>query len=172
MSMLSDLRAAIEAHPDARLVVEQEQQNFSYDAETWNHFVEIFVAPHRGMYTVNRLNDFMASLTPVPPTMNQPFKGYHNGRVFWGYLHFDEVIGEVVTTGTRMFTSSDPDLLLPDGAVNGKPLDITKTISLKRRTIVRFFPDSIYARKAAQGVEHTVSAGPVLRNHGLTLVKG
>ncbi len=172
MSMLSDLRAAIEAHDQLRLVTENEYSNQQYGQRVYHHSVEMFLAPSPGVYDKDRLNLLMRGLTVLRTTEFGTFTRYHNRQMAWGWMQFVEPVAEVLTVGTKTYTVLEPDVRLPNDAQNGVPVDISTTDKLWRRIVLIFYPSSKYARDGSRGMNKFVSDGPMVRTDGLTLVRG
>ncbi len=168
MSMLSDLRAAIEAHDQLRLVTENEY----WGRKNYYHTVELFVAPSPGTYGRDRLNLLMDGLAVPRPIESGRFMRYHNRQMGWGWMEFAEPVAEVVTVGTKTYTALDPDVRLPDGAPSGASVDISTTDKLWRRIMLIVYPSSKYARDGSKGKNKFISDGPMVRTDGLTLVRG
>ncbi|HRK93871.1 MAG TPA: hypothetical protein PK096_00695 [Candidatus Saccharibacteria bacterium] len=147
MSKLTDVRVELAANP-AVSIIEDRQKDFMSTPRFWNHWVDIIVAPARGLYTAEELQKFMDGLVSIMPTQSDGFRQYDTGMEF-GKLYFDEPIGTIVTTGTKTITITDPDIVVPDGYTEGAlTVDMTGTVDLKRRTLLWVYPDEHYAQRA------------------------
>jgi hypothetical protein len=84
----------------------------------------------------------------------------------FGKLYFDEPIGTVVTTGSSTITVTDPDALLTDDFMDGvQVIDQNRTENLLRRTLLRVYPDDMYAHRAL-GLKDVFSTdAPLVKRH-------
>ena len=151
MSKLTTVRTALDSNDEA-LVLDAEEHLYLPNADGyWTHTVDIIVVPRDGIYSVEKLQDFMIGLVPIEPTSKDAFRGGDN-HMYFGKLYFDEAIGTEVVSGSRTITITDPDVKLPDSLENGAmTIDLGRTIERKRRTWVRVYPDHNYAVRAMDG---------------------
>lgn len=127
------------------VIVADQQDNFLPNGGFFYHFVYLYIAPKNGIYTAEKLQEFMLSLAPeLRPDVANNFIDY-NDEIERGRLFFDENIGtehihrEIILTDKSMFSSN--------GLVNGKA-SIKETKQIVRRVIVEIFPDCLLAKKA------------------------
>lgn len=127
------------------VIIAECQENFLPYGGFFSHFVYLYIAPKNGIYTAEKLQEFMLSLAPeLRPVVVNNFIDYDD-EIELGRLFVDENIGtehihrEIILTDKSMFSSK--------GFVNGKA-SIKETKQISRRIIVEIFPSRLLAKKA------------------------
>ncbi len=148
MSKLAIVRQALETNPEVVIVTVQERNYLPDRDGYWSHTMDFFVAPTKGIYTADGLQDFMMGLIPdLKPTCTDRFWQGSESLEF-GKLYFDEKIGNEQIT--RICTLADQELLNASGFMDGKR-KIEETEDYQRRTWVRLFPDQKIAADILEG---------------------
>lgn len=118
-------------------------------ASHWTQTSDIIVAPKKGIYDAEGLQEFMAGLVPdgVEPTCRDEF--WAAGRTInFGKLYFDEEIGK--SRQTTELELTDPSLAGYKGYEGGKRT-LNRDEQLMRRTWVSVYPCVRYAQDVLAG---------------------
>jgi hypothetical protein len=154
MSVSSDVRAALSANTEVKVVGVVEEHHFV----GWTHTVRIVVAPRNPLTSTKKLQKLMMSLVPQTPTMKDDFWG---GRewISLGKLYFDEQIGSVREDSVLKYEITDPDFEPGEDYVDRKKLvECHETRPLMRRTWVYLYPSIGMAERDIANGEVTFSA--------------
>ncbi len=157
MSKLSIIRQALETNPGVVIVNTKKRNYLPYSSnrkDFFCHIIDYLVAPKKGLYTADELQEFMNRLVPdLKPTSQIDFRQYDkNSDLKFGALYFDEKVGRERRITKRIIRLNDEELLNVDGFVNGeKTIDKDVNIDYIRRTSVNPFPNEEFARDYLDG---------------------
>lgn len=116
--------------------------------EEWSHLLDIYTHPKMPIYDAEDLNDLMFGLVPnLKPDNSRSFAEYKLGLDL-GYTYYDEIIGKVALGAT---VAIDEDNSLVRSGFLGAKWHDSNTRDLRRRTLVRLFPDQGHLLDAAEG---------------------
>jgi len=152
MSMLSLVSDALQKNTEIVIVGHREKNSVKElltiiedprNTNPYRHEIYFFVASKTGLYTVDDLQKLMESLLPgVNQTDLIGFEDI-NGWMKFGSINMEEEIGEELIS-EKIFLY-DPELFSIEGFSDGKAL-IEKKQTLKRKIVIKLFPNIEYAR--------------------------
>jgi len=150
MSKMLVVRNALFSNPNI-VVIDIQANCFipSYYCSSWSETVSFVVAPKKGVYDREKLQEMMLQLVPgLEPDAKDDFYAWDTGMKF-GKLYFDEQIGEEKIR--REIVITDESLLAkpPEEFFGGKRV-IETTKILQRRSWVYLYPNA----KIALGAVH------------------
>ena len=127
MEKLDIVREMLRQNSGVVVIGEQEKTNIG--SHHWGHTVDIYVAPTDGLYTVEELQKFIASLVTelsVPPTMIDRF---HDAgvKMNFGVLYYDEEI----TILRRVWVRPFPNTQIATKAMGDESASVGHCISKK-----------------------------------------
>ena len=168
MSKLSKVRDALQGNPDVVIVAVYRNNYIPERSGFWSETIDFVVAPKKGLYTAEELQQFMMGLIPsdVELTSKDAFRDWGGDEIELGKLYFDEVIGEELIR--RDITLTDEEVLSTLGFVDGKTV-LDKKAKLQRRTWVRVYPDPELAKECYEGMytyhipKNMLKKGPLAR---------
>lgn len=152
-SKLTIIRQTLESNPNAVIVATEEKTYFPEGAENRTgliQFVYFRVAPQQGLYTPERLEEFMLGLIPVglePSYVYKPFVredsfiGRRGEYFYFGHVQFYDVVGR----STRTYTLTDEKLLNAIGHENRET--VVEGLPLERMIRVNSYPDREIAKR-------------------------
>ncbi len=118
---------------------------------------DFWIAPrmHGGLYTAERLQNFMLELIPdnLTPNYQRDFEK-SNDYLTFGHLRFDEKIGEETTTTHTIIKTSDERFQEEKEGFNEEGIqdyNSTRNIEYMRRIFIRPLPSIDYAVEAVLG---------------------
>lgn len=158
MDKLTTVRDALEANPDIVIV---DVRDYNYIPERdgyWSHTVDFIVAPKKGIYSADKLQELMITLVPaLNPTTTDKFRQW-DWEMAFGKLYFDEEVGTEEIAINRKITLTDEKLFSMEGFQNGqRTIEVHKKEPLRRRTWVRLYPNVEIALLALKGIhEHNI----------------
>jgi hypothetical protein len=119
----------------------------------WNETFDLIIAPKKGIYDAEGLENFMLGLTTVQPTSSDSFYSSPHNLSF-GKLYFDEEIGRVTLVGEETLTIVDENYasriaeqIKQEYAEGKRKIEAVK--KLHRRTWVCLYPNARIALGAA-----------------------
>lgn len=123
MNKLKVIKEALESNPEVVIIKVEEPLNtlqiFDFIDSSIVHIIDYKVAPKRGLYTADELQEFMMGLVHgIEPTFINKFV-WHSDKLRFGNLSFVETIIEEQKMIKRIFTLKDKDMVLED-FVNGQ----------------------------------------------------
>lgn len=150
---LAKVKRALNSNNDVVIVNVEEKIHLPERDGFWSHTVDFWVAPKKGLYTADELQNFMIKLIPdLEPSSKDDFRE-DPYRITFGKLYFDEKIGEERVTTKRVITLTDEKLFdlaggFPDGK---KTIETNEVFDYKRRIWVRLYPNEKFARDVLDG---------------------
>lgn len=152
VNKLSRVRASLLSNPNIQVVADLDRVHLPQPDGHWSHRVDIYVAPKENLFRVDELQDLMLSLFPDPDLKPDFVDNFRESdlRLGFGLLYFDEPIGSGRIFAQTYLHVTDSDLILPTSFVNGKLASSNiDQIELRRRTLVRLFPNVYLATSIA-----------------------
>jgi hypothetical protein len=149
--MLNAVKKDLFANPSVEVVDIRVQNHLPYADGYWTETVNIVVAPMKGIYEADKLQELMMQLTPSTQcTCKDDFRESETTLSF-GKLYFDEDIGVEKRYLRRELIITDGDLLKKElkDFVDGKCVieEGNDNIAIRRRTWVRLYPNVQVALK-------------------------
>lgn len=151
MNMLNAVKRDLFVNPSVEVVDIKVQNYLPYANGYWTETVNIVVAPKKGIYEADKLQELMMQLTPSTEcTCKDDFRESETTLSF-GKLYFDEDIGVEKKYLRRDLILTDEDLLKKnfEGFVDGKRVieEGNDNLAIRRRTWVRLYPNVQVALK-------------------------
>lgn len=150
---LAKVKQALNGNDDVVIVNAEEKIYLPERNGAWSHTVAFWVAPKRGLYTADELQNFMMKLIPnLEPSSKDDFKE-DPYKITFGRLYFDEKIGEERVTTKRVITLTDKHLFdVACGFPGGKKtIETDEVFDYRRRVWVRLYPNERFARDVLDG---------------------
>lgn len=161
MSMLNAVKKDLFANPSVEIVDIKIENHLPYAAGYWTETVNIVVAPKKGVYDADKLQELMLQLTPSTGCTSKDDFRESETTLSFGRLYFDESIGVEKRYLRRELVLTDEDLLKKEfeGFVDGKRVmeEGDDNIAIMRRTWVRLYPNVQVALKVVAEGEHEYS---------------
>ena len=151
MSILGDVRRALEENPD--IVVYVREGEYNPEAGV-SHYVRFFIAPRNPLYNGYKLEKFMDTLDfgghGYGENRSNPYRSL--GAFCSGGFSFDETIGEETVKTIREVAMTDDEARRLPGFVDGKKIIAEEKRAEKtRRIFVHVYPSEAIASDAADG---------------------
>ncbi len=121
------VRKALEGNPNVIIIEERKLTDVQLRPGFWNEMFIFTIVPKQGLYTIEKLQEFMMNLIPDDVKLSEKNNFEITGKkISFGSLHFYEVIGEVIGENKKRETFIK---IYPDSEIAEKKQENKDSIS-------------------------------------------